>query len=42
MKKGRLIPSMMKTSFLNTYPEEIPAPDQKRKNPRVAIFIGCL
>ena len=28
MKKGRLIPSMMKTSFLNKYPEEIPAPDQ--------------
>ena len=42
MKKGRLIPSMMKTSFLNSYPENIPAPNQEQKNPRVAIFIGCL
>jgi len=42
MKKGRLIPSMMKTSFLNKYPEEIPAPDQTIKRQRVAIFIGCL
>ena len=42
MKKGRLIPSMMKTSFLNSYPEEIPASNQEQKNPRVAIFIGCL
>ena len=42
MKKGRLIPSMMKTSFLNSYPENIPAPNQEQKNLRVAIFIGCL
>ncbi len=42
MKKDRLIPSMMKTSFLNSYPEEIPASKQKQKNLRVAIFIGCL
>ena len=42
MKKGRLIPSMMKTSFLNKYPEEIPAPRPAEKKQRVAIFIGCL
>jgi glycolate oxidase iron-sulfur subunit len=43
MKKGRLIPSMMKTSFLNSFPEHIPAPKQEnKKNLRVAIFIGCL
>lgn len=42
MKKGRLIPSLAKTSFLNTYPEEIPALNQEKKNPRVALFIGCL
>jgi len=42
MKKGRLIPSMMKTSFLNKYPEEIPARDPENKKQRVAIFIGCL
>jgi glycolate oxidase iron-sulfur subunit len=42
MKKGRLIPSMMKTSFLNTYPENIPAQKQEEKPLRVAIFIGCL
>ena len=42
MKKDRLIPSMMKTSFLNSYPEKIPAPKQEQKNLRVAIFIGCL
>jgi glycolate oxidase iron-sulfur subunit len=39
MKKDRLIPSMMKTSFLNSYPEHIPANKPKQK---VAIFIGCL
>jgi glycolate oxidase iron-sulfur subunit len=39
MKKDRLIPSMMKTSFLNSYPEHIPAKKPKQK---VAIFIGCL
>ncbi|SFV66265.1 Putative oxidoreductase ferredoxin-type protein, clusters with CPO [hydrothermal vent metagenome] len=42
MKKGRLIPSMMKTSFLNSYPENIPAQKQEEKPLRVAIFIGCL
>jgi glycolate oxidase iron-sulfur subunit len=42
MKKGRLIPSMMKTSFLNAYPENIPAQKQEEKPLRVAIFIGCL
>jgi len=42
MKKGRLIPSMMKTSFLNSYPENIPASKQEEKPLRVAIFIGCL
>ena len=42
IKKGRLLPSMAKVSFLNTYPEEIPAPEQEKKNQRVALFIGCL
>lgn len=42
MKKGRLIPSLSKVSFLNSYPEEIPAPQQEGKNQRVALFIGCL
>ncbi len=42
MKKGRLIPSMMKTSFLNSYPEHIPAPKPQEKKLKVAIFIGCL
>ena len=42
MKKDRLIPSMMKTSFLNSFPQEISAPNQEQKNPRIAIFIGCL
>ncbi len=42
IKKGRLLPSMAKTSFLNTYPEEIPAPVQEKENKRVALFIGCL
>ena len=42
MKKGRLIPSMMKTSFLNKYPEVIPAVNPSEKKQRVAIFIGCL
>ena len=39
VKKGRLLPSMKKTSFLNKYPERIPAKNPKK---RVAIFIGCL
>ena len=42
VKKGRLIPSLSKISFLNSYPEEIPAQDQEQKNQRVALFIGCL
>ncbi len=42
VKKGRLLPSMAKTSFLNSYPEEIPAPVHEEKNKRVALFIGCL
>ena len=46
VKKGRLIPSMSFTSFLNKYPENIPAKNLNN-NPqdkplRVAIFIGCL
>jgi len=39
IKKDRLLPSMKKTSFLNKYPEKIPA---KKPKKRVAIFIGCL
>lgn len=42
VKKGRLLPSMAKVSFLNSYPEEIPAENQEQKNMRVALFIGCL
>ena len=42
VKKGRLLPSMSKVSFLNSYPEEIPAAVQEQKNMRVALFIGCL
>jgi len=42
VRKGRLIPSMMKTSFLNSYPENIPASNQDKNPMRVAIFIGCL
>jgi len=42
IKKGRLLPSMVKTSFLNSYPEKIPAPKQETKNQRIALFIGCL
>jgi len=38
IKKDRLLPSMGKTSFLNSYPENIPHGGQRR----VAIFIGCL
>ncbi len=41
IKKGRLLPSMVSTSFLNSYPEEILSPTEGKK-PRVAIFIGCL
>ncbi|CAA6821117.1 MAG: Putative oxidoreductase ferredoxin-type protein, clusters with CPO [uncultured Sulfurovum sp.] len=42
VKKGRLLPSMSKVSFLNSQPEEILAPKQEEKNMRVALFIGCL
>lgn len=38
IKKDRLLPAMGKTSFLNSYPENI---DHGGKR-RVAIFIGCL
>jgi len=40
VKKGRLLPSMAKTSFLNSYPEHI-TPKESSKQ-KVAIFIGCL
>ncbi len=39
VKKGRLLPSMAKKSFLNSYPERIESTQKKQK---VAIFIGCL
>ena len=39
VKKGRLLPSMKKRSFLRKYPERI---DSKNSTKRVAIFIGCL
>ena len=42
VKKGRLLPSMSKISFLNSYPEEILADKKEEKNMRVALFIGCL
>ena len=42
VKKGRLLPSMSKISFLNSQPEEILAPKQEKPNMRVALFIGCL
>ena len=42
VKKGRLLPSMSKISFLNSQPEEILAPKQEKPNKRVALFIGCL
>ena len=38
IKSGRLLPSMGKTSFLNSYPEEVTHGGKRR----VAIFIGCL
>lgn len=38
IKKDRLLPSMGKTSFLNSYPENIFHGGKRR----VAIFIGCL
>jgi len=38
IKKDRLLPSMSKTSFLNSYPENISNGGKRR----VAVFIGCL
>lgn len=38
IKKDRLLPSMGKTSFLNSYPENISNGGKRR----VAVFIGCL
>ena len=38
IKSGRLLPSLGKTSFLNSYPEKIENGGKRR----VAIFIGCL
>ncbi|PHS40950.1 MAG: glycerol-3-phosphate dehydrogenase [Sulfurovum sp.] len=42
VKKDRLIVSLAKTSFLNSYPETIPAQKPEEKTKRVALFIGCL
>jgi glycolate oxidase iron-sulfur subunit len=42
IKKDRLLPSMAKRSFLNSYPQSIPASGQTQRPQRVAIFIGCL
>jgi len=39
VKSGRMLPSISKKSFLNSYPEEIHAKNRKQK---VAIFIGCM
>lgn len=39
VKKGRLLPSLAKISFLNSYPEHITPKKPKQK---VAVFIGCL
>ncbi len=38
IKKNRLLPSMSKTSFLNSYPEQTVNGGRRK----VAIFIGCL
>lgn len=38
IKSGRLLPSLSKTSFMNSYPEEVSHGGKRR----VAIFIGCL
>lgn len=40
IKKGRLLPSLAKTSFLNSYPEHITPKKQPKQ--KVAVFIGCL
>jgi glycolate oxidase iron-sulfur subunit len=44
VKKGRLLPSLAKKSFLNSYPEELRAASSENRKPqkRVALFIGCL
>ena len=44
IKKGRLLPSMKRKSFLRKYPEKIENPSSNSDSPRrkVAIFIGCL
>ncbi len=39
IKSGRLLPSVAKTSFLNSVPDVIHAENAKQK---VAIFIGCM
>lgn len=38
IKSDRLLPSLSKTSFMNSYPEEVSHGGKRR----VAIFIGCL
>jgi glycolate oxidase iron-sulfur subunit len=42
IKKGRALPFAKSTSFLNTYPENIPAKNPPKKRQKVAIFIGCM
>jgi glycolate oxidase iron-sulfur subunit len=42
IKKGRALPFAKSTSFLNTYPENIPAKTPQETPQRVAIFIGCM
>jgi len=39
VKSGRLLPSVMKTSFLNSHEERIRAANPDKK---VAVFIGCM
>ncbi len=39
VKSGRLLPSVSKTSFLNSHQEHIEAKNPKQK---VAVFIGCM
>lgn len=39
IKSGRLLPSLSKTSFLNSHEEHITASNPKQK---VAVFIGCM
>ncbi|KLE05518.1 (Fe-S)-binding protein [Aliarcobacter butzleri] len=45
VKKGRVLPYADKRSFLNKYPENIPAINksiEENKKGKVAIFIGCM